>query len=80
MRFFRKKLYLCELKTNRSRMDSIRKMHFEGERPLFERHHLRLEQVTIGDGESAIKECSDIVAEDCRFGVSTRFGMSTASK
>ena len=67
MCFFRKKLYLCELKTNISRMDTLRKMHFEGERPLFERHHLRLEQVTIGDGESAIKECSDIEAEDCRF-------------
>ena len=45
----------------------IRKQHFEGERPLFESHHVRLEQVTIGDGESAIKECSDIEAEDCRF-------------
>ena len=48
-------------------MDIIRKQHFEGERPLFESHHLRLEQVTIGEGESAIKECSDIEAEDCRF-------------
>ena len=48
-------------------MEIIRKQHFEGERPLFEQHGLRLEQVTIGDGESAIKECSDIEAEDCRF-------------
>ena len=48
-------------------MESISKQHFEGERPLFAKHHLRLEQVTIGDGESAIKECSDIEAEDCRF-------------
>ena len=48
-------------------MESISKQHFEGERPLFAQHHLRLEQVTIGDGESAIKECSDIEAEDCRF-------------
>lgn len=48
-------------------MEIIRNQHFEGERPLFESHHLRLEQVTIGDGESAIKECSDIEAEDCRF-------------
>ena len=46
-------------------METIRNEHFEGERPLFERHHLRLEQVTIGDGESAIKECSDIEAEGC---------------
>lgn len=48
-------------------MESISKQHFEGERPLFAKYHLRLEQVTIGDGESAIKECSDIEAEDCRF-------------
>ncbi|MBQ8464231.1 MAG: DUF3737 family protein [Prevotella sp.] len=48
-------------------MEIIRNQHFEGERPLFETHNLRLEQVTIGDGESAIKECSNIEAEDCRF-------------
>lgn len=48
-------------------MEVIRNQHFEGERPLFEAHDLRLEQVTIGDGESAIKECSNIEAEDCRF-------------
>lgn len=47
-------------------MEIISKQHFEGERPLFERHHVRLEQVTIGDGESAIKECSDIEADGCR--------------
>ena len=48
-------------------METIRNQHFEGERPLFESHNLRLEQVTIGEGESAIKECSNIEAEDCRF-------------
>ena len=48
-------------------MELIKNQHFEGERPLFESHHLRLENVTIGDGESAIKECSDIEAENCRF-------------
>ena len=48
-------------------METIKNRHFEGERPLFESHNLRLEQVTIGDGESAIKECSNIEAEDCRF-------------
>ena len=46
-------------------MKTIRNQHFEGERPLFEQHNLRLEQVTIGTGESAIKECSNIEAEDC---------------
>ena len=48
-------------------MKTIRNQHFEGERPLFESHHLRLEQVTIGDGESALKECSDIDVVDCHF-------------
>ena len=47
-------------------MKTISKQHFEGERPLFEQHSLRLEEVTIGDGESAIKECSDIEADRCR--------------
>jgi len=48
-------------------MEVIKDKHFEGERPLFESHNVRLEHVTIGDGESAIKECSNIEAEDCRF-------------
>jgi hypothetical protein len=46
---------------------TIRDQHFEGERPLFGQYDLRLEHVTIGDGESAVKECSHIDAEDCRF-------------
>ncbi len=45
----------------------IKDAEFGGERPLFESHHLRLENVTIREGESAIKECSDIEAVDCRF-------------
>lgn len=40
---------------------------FGGERPLFGSHGLRLENVTIHAGESALKECSDIVAVGCRF-------------
>lgn len=55
------------LKINILIMELIKQQHFEGERPLFEKHHVRLEQVTIGDGESAIKECSDIETEDCHF-------------
>ena len=47
-------------------MEIFRNQHFEGERPLFATHDLRLEHVTIGDGESAIKECSNIEAVDCR--------------
>lgn len=45
----------------------IRQTEFGGERPLFASHHLRLEQVTIHVGESALKECSDIDAVDCQF-------------
>lgn len=48
-------------------METIKSKHFEGERPLFESRNLRLEGVTIGDGESAVKECSNIEAVDCRF-------------
>ncbi len=45
----------------------IKGQTFSGERPLFESHNLRLEEVYIGTGESAIKECSDIEAVNCRF-------------
>lgn len=47
-------------------MDIIRNTEFGGERPLFESHNLRLENVIIRAGESAIKECSNIEALDCR--------------
>lgn len=48
-------------------METIRNAEFEGERPLFESHNVRLENVTIHMGESALKECSNIEAFDCRF-------------
>lgn len=48
-------------------MEIIKDKEFGGERPLFESHNLRLENVTIRKGESAIKECSNIEAIDCRF-------------
>ena len=48
-------------------MELISNREFSGERPLFESHNLRLEHVTIHAGESAIKECSNIEAVDCRF-------------
>ena len=48
-------------------MDIIRNEEFGGERPLFASHHLHLVDVTIHAGESALKECSDITAEKCRF-------------
>ena len=48
-------------------MELIKDREFGGERPLFESHDLRLEHVIIRAGESAIKECSNIVATNCRF-------------
>ncbi len=48
-------------------MEIIKDKEFGGERPLFESHNLRLENVTIRKGESAIKECSNIEAVGCRF-------------
>ena len=48
-------------------MKIISNTAFGGERPLFESHDLRLENVIIHAGESAIKECSNIEAVDCRF-------------
>lgn len=48
-------------------METIKDKYFDGERPLYARHGLRLENVTIGPGESALKECSDIEAVNCEF-------------
>lgn len=48
-------------------MKLIKDTEFGGERPLFESHNVRLENVTIREGESALKECSNIEAVDCRF-------------
>lgn len=48
-------------------MQEIKNMEFGGERPLFASHDLRIENVTIHAGESALKECSNIEAVDCRF-------------
>lgn len=48
-------------------MREIQNTEFGGERPLFAAHDLKLENVTIHAGESALKECSDIEAIGCRF-------------
>lgn len=48
-------------------MKLIKDTEFGGERPLFNSHYLRLENVIIHAGESAIKECSNIEAFECRF-------------
>ena len=48
-------------------MEYIKDQYFEGERPLYARHGLRVENVTIGPGESSLKEGSDLEAENCEF-------------
>ena len=48
-------------------MQLIKDQEFGGERPLFASHDLHLDNVVIRAGESAIKECSNIVATRCRF-------------
>ena len=48
-------------------MKTISNTEFGGERPLFASHDLHIDNVTIREGESAIKECSNIIATNCRF-------------
>lgn len=48
-------------------MKQIKDTEFGGERPLFASHDLYIENVTIHAGESALKECSNIEAVNCRF-------------
>ena len=48
-------------------MELIKDKTFGGERPLFATHDLRLERVTITDGESGIKQCRNMEAYDCKF-------------
>lgn len=48
-------------------MKTIKDQEFGGERPLFGEHNLKLENVTIHAGESALKECSNIEAIECTF-------------
>ena len=49
-------------------MELIKDQYFEGERPLYARRDgLRLENVTIGPGESSLKEGANIEAVNCEF-------------
>ena len=48
-------------------MKIVKNAYFDGERPLYACHGLRLEGVTIGPGESALKEGSDLEAVGCEF-------------
>ena len=46
---------------------NIKDQYFDGERPLYESRDLRLERVTIGEGESGLKESRRVEAVECRF-------------
>lgn len=48
-------------------MEIIKDKEFGGERPLFGSRDLTLENVTIHAGESALKQCRNIRAVNCRF-------------
>ena len=48
-------------------MDKIHDLSFGGERPLFGAHDVKLENITVTDGESAIKCCHDIECHDSKF-------------
>jgi len=48
-------------------MKLVKGKEFGGERPLFATHDLRLENVTIVDGESGIKQCQNMEADGCKF-------------
>ena len=49
------------------RMEKIINQEFSGERPLYGKRNLYLENVKIGAGESALKETEDITAVKCLF-------------
>ena len=48
-------------------MKLIKDQSFGGERPLFGIEDTRLENITITDGESGIKQCRNVEAANCRF-------------
>ena len=48
-------------------MQLIKDKEYGGERPLFGIHDTRLENITITDGESGIKQCQNMEAANCRF-------------
>lgn len=59
--------YCDYLLSNTKNMETIKDKEFGGERPLFGARNLRLENVTIHAGESALKCCANIVADQCQF-------------
>ncbi len=58
-------------------MEIIKDKKFGGERPLFGMKDVRLENITITDGESGIKCCQNIECEGSKFYGKYLGGMST---
>jgi len=48
-------------------MELIKNTEFGGERPLFASHDIKLENITVHAGESALKECANVEVDHCRF-------------
>lgn len=48
-------------------METIENQKFEGERPLFSKKDISLKNIEILNGESGIKECSNIICTDSQF-------------
>lgn len=48
-------------------METIKNQEFRGERPLFGIHDTRLEEITIVDGESGVKCCSNLECNNSKF-------------
>jgi len=48
-------------------MEKIINQEFGGERPLYNKKDISLEEVTVHIGESSIKECKNVQAKNCRF-------------
>lgn len=55
------------MRSRKHTMKTITNEEFGGERPLFGERKLRLDNVVIHTGESALKCCADIEANNCRF-------------
>lgn len=48
-------------------MEIIKDCEFGGERPLFAARNIKLENVVVHTGESALKCCANVEAVNCRF-------------
>ena len=48
-------------------MKTVKDQYFEGERPLYCEHDMLMENVSIGTGESCVKECTNIEVSHCTF-------------